>query len=267
MSTYIVDNFSEVLTQEDISDLFERLQASAGSLAKAAELCKLERKTVYDWEKTGYVKLSTKRKVLKALLENLSKPTLGFITRRTYNRAQEAFRIYLSTIYEHCVTETKPSSFLREVAEFESVIKEYKALAQNLWRDELPQMLYELSRHAQELGTDWKTAWTLRQETNVPHIVPQNTYAYWTAAATIQPEDKMVNYRFYNAEHFANVRAQTFLDLTTARVFRHYVALASEKKQSTATTESPSESRYADQWMHQVFDAVQPQASGELAAS
>src|SRR3989442_14026486 len=156
MSTYIVDNFSEVLTQEDISDLFGKLQSSAGSLAKAAELCKLERKTIYDWEKTGYVKLSTKRKVLKALLENLSKPTLGFITRRTYNRAQEAFRIYLSTMYEHCVTESKPDSFLKEVAEFESAVKEYKALAQNLWRDELPQMLYELSRHAQELGTNWK---------------------------------------------------------------------------------------------------------------
>jgi hypothetical protein len=265
MSTYIVDNFSDVLTQEDISDLFGRLQSSAGSLAKAAELCKLERKTVYDWEKTGYVKLSTKRKVLKALLENLSKATLGFITRRTYNRAQEAFRIYISTMYEQCVTETKADNFLQEVAEFESAVKEYRALAQDLWRDELPQMLYELSRHAQKLGTKWKTAWTIQPEDKAPEIAPQKTYAYWTAA-TIQPADKIVNYRYYMAEYFAKVRAQTFIDLTS-RFFREYEALSSEMKQSTATTGSPSESRYMNQLMRQVFDPTQPQVPGELAVS
>ena len=265
MSTYIVDNFSDVLTQEDISDLFGRLQSSAGSLAKAAELCKLERKTVYDWEKTGYVKLSTKRKVLKALLENLSKPTLGFITRRTYNRAQEAFRIYISTMYEQCVTETKPDMFLQEVAQFESAVKEYKALAQNLWRDELPQMLYELSRHAQKLGTEWKTAWTTQPGEKSPEIAPQGTYAYLTAA-TFQPLEKAVNFHYYMAECFARVQALTFVALSP-RDLRQNEMPISEMKQSTATTGSPYESRYVNQWMPQVFDPAQSQPAGALAAS
>src|SRR5260370_34204846 len=103
------------------------------------------------------------------------------------------------TMYEQCVTETKPDSFLKEVAEFEYAVKEYKALAQNLWRDEVPQMLYELSRHARELGTSWKTAWTLRSENNAPQIVPQSTHGYWTAAATSPPVHKTVHYGFHNA--------------------------------------------------------------------
>jgi len=103
LANYLVDKFADILTSRDILILFKNLERSAGSLRKAAIQCGLERKTIYDWKDKGGLKLSTKKKVLRSLLNVDPEETLAYMVERSSETATELLRTYLATIYEHAM--------------------------------------------------------------------------------------------------------------------------------------------------------------------
>ncbi len=50
LSSYIAENFSASLTDEDVRNLFDKLVKKRGSISKAVKECGIARKTPYLWE-------------------------------------------------------------------------------------------------------------------------------------------------------------------------------------------------------------------------
>jgi len=153
MSDVIIEKHAHLLTAEDVMRLFKHLEDTLGSRVKAADICKIERKTIYDWEKTGEVKLKTKRKVLRALLEKMPEDTLDFMTKRSVESSVDTLRIYLSAIYETAVDDrTSINDFRRLSSKFEEIRTKYSGLIVDHLDVEVGDMLRFLDEKASDLG-------------------------------------------------------------------------------------------------------------------
>ncbi len=156
MSDVIIEKYAHVLTAEDVMRLFKHLEDTLGSRVKAADICRIERKTIYDWEKTGEVKLKTKRKVLKALMEKLPEDTLDFMTKRSVESSIDILRIYLYSLYETAVDEgTSMDDFRRLASKFEEAKTKYSGLTVDHLDVEIGDMLRSLEEKASEMELMW----------------------------------------------------------------------------------------------------------------
>ena len=159
MSEVIVERYASILSPQDVRQLFNRLEENVGSRLEAAKLCGLERKTVYDWEKTGDIKLRTKKKVLTALVENLVDETLEFMTGRSFETSVDILRIYLSALYETAVSEEiSKTAFQQLVSKFEEAKKQYPGLIIGHLEPEIENMLRSLSEKAAALEIPFDTS-------------------------------------------------------------------------------------------------------------
>jgi len=159
VSEVIVERYANILSSQDVIKLFDRLQENVGSRLEAAKLCGLERKTVYDWEKTGEIRLRTKKKVLAALIENLVDETLEFMTHRGVETSVDILRIYLTSLYETAVAEEiSKTAFQQLVSKFEEAKKQYSGLIIGHLESEIENMLHSLSEKALALEVQFDTA-------------------------------------------------------------------------------------------------------------
>lgn len=156
MSSMIAEKYANLLTGEDVVRLFELLETVIGSKTDAAKICGLERKTTYGWKTTKEIKLKTKKKVLAALIENLTEETLQFMSEKSVQASVDILRTYLFAIYERAVNETKASNFLRLASKFEESKQKYAGLIAEHLETEVGNMSELITEKASELRVPFK---------------------------------------------------------------------------------------------------------------
>lgn len=151
MSSIMAEKYANLLTMEDVVRLFELLEKAIGNKTEAAKACGLERKTTYGWEITKEIRLSTKKKVLAALIENLTEETLDFMTEKSAQASVDILRIYLSAIYEKAMNERNASNFFRLASKFEETKQKYAGLIADYLETEVANMSELIPEKANEL--------------------------------------------------------------------------------------------------------------------
>jgi hypothetical protein len=159
MSEQIAREYADLLRGSDIVELFNSLEKVYGNTSRAAKACGLERKTVYDWKrKAGAedLRVSTKRKVVSALLEQAPNETLESMLERLLAQVRELLHVYLSTVYEQAVVEKDPNEFDRLVTRFGQSVSRFAGLVAGRNEIETSTMMRGLSVRAQELGRQFE---------------------------------------------------------------------------------------------------------------
>ncbi len=159
MSSIIAEKYADLLTMEDVVELFKLLEKKVGNKVEAAKICGLERKTTYGWDTTKEIRLRTKKKVLTALIENLTEETLDFITERSVDTSADVLRTYLSALYERAMDEREdPLNFLRLASRFEETKQKYAGMIVDRLEVEVGNMSTLFPEKATELGTTFKVS-------------------------------------------------------------------------------------------------------------
>lgn len=157
MSSIIAEKYADLLTMEDVVELFKLLEKKVGNKVEAAKICGLERRTTYGWDTTSEIRLRTKKKVLTALIENLTEETLDFITERSVDTSADILRTYLSALYEKAMDEREdPINFLRLASRFEETKRKYSGVIVDRLEIEVGNMETLFPEKASELGTTFK---------------------------------------------------------------------------------------------------------------
>ena len=105
MASYLVQKYAYLLTKEDTQQLFKTLEKVYGSIKNAALKCGIQRKTVYDWQRTADVKLTTKTKILEASIKTKPDYTLHFLLERSEERASEILYVMLTRFFERAMAQ------------------------------------------------------------------------------------------------------------------------------------------------------------------
>jgi hypothetical protein len=158
LSSLLAEKFADILTGNDVLELFKRLEESLGSLRKAASRCDLQRKTIYDWERTRNLKLPTKRKVLRTLLETNTEETLEYMVKRSSETTVELLSTYLTTLCE-CAAEPDidQAQFQFLMERFERVREENASIIVDKLETEVANMLSILENRAVALKTSYES--------------------------------------------------------------------------------------------------------------
>ena len=152
MPTYIADRYAGILTKEDVGQLFDALTEKLhGNRSEAARQCGLTGKATYDWERAGYVKLTTKRKVLDACLRMDFLGTVEYLLKRSSERTVDVLRTILSTIYAEAIETNSKEQFIILLDRFDALRTEYRGLINDRIMDEVTDMLSMLRQKAPEL--------------------------------------------------------------------------------------------------------------------
>jgi hypothetical protein len=142
-----------MLTEQDVQRLFEMLALKLnGNRSEAARRCGLTGKTTYDWEKAGYVKLRTKKKVLEACLEVDFLGTIEYLLSQSTERTIDVLRAILSTIYADAIEITSREEFVNLFDKFEKLKVKYRGLIKDQIEDEVSDMSRFLKEKALEFG-------------------------------------------------------------------------------------------------------------------
>jgi len=151
--SYIVEKYAGMLTEQDVQRLFEMLALKLnGNRSEAARRCGLTGKTTYDWEKAGYVKLRTKKKVLEACLEVDFLGTIEYLLSQSTERTIDVLRAILSTIYADAIEITSREEFVNLFDKFEKLKVKYRGLIKDQIEDEVSDMSRFLKEKALEFG-------------------------------------------------------------------------------------------------------------------
>jgi len=157
LSSLLADKFADILTGNDVLELFKRLEESLGSLRKAASRCGLQRKTVYDWKRTRNLELPTKRKVLRTLLETNTEETLEYMVKRSSETTAELLSTYLTTLCERAAEpEIDQAQFQFLMERFEKVRKENAGMIADKLETEVANMLSILEAGAVALKMSYE---------------------------------------------------------------------------------------------------------------
>lgn len=149
---YLAERYAHLLSKEDVLELFQDLEEACGSLSEACRKCGIQRKTRYDWINARSLKLSTKQKVLKALMEIRPEKTLDFLLTRSKEITVELLSISLSTIYAKAMAEgISPGSFINAVKKFEGIKNKHAGLIREL-EEELGDMTHFIRERALTLN-------------------------------------------------------------------------------------------------------------------
>lgn len=150
---YLAEKHAHLLSKDDVLELFRDLEeAYKGNLSEACRKCKIQRKTKYDWIRTRSLKLSTKKKVLKALIEIKPERTLDFLLKRSKETTLELLSINLSNVYAKAMVEgVSRRSFIDAIKKFEEIKNEYVGLIWEL-EEELGDMRYHIRERASILN-------------------------------------------------------------------------------------------------------------------
>lgn len=153
LDSYIANKYARVLTKENVSQLFDTLtERLQGNRSEATRQCGLTGKATYDWEKAGYVKLETKRKVLEACLRIDFLDTIEYLLSRSSERTVDILRTILSTIYAEAIETDAKEQIGALFNKFDTLKTRYRGLIRDQIEEEVADMTWLLSEKALELG-------------------------------------------------------------------------------------------------------------------
>jgi len=151
MSLYITKQYADMLTKEDVLQLFDQLQRKFGSRNKASKICGFTNKTTYEWEKVKYVKSTTKEKLLKASLQHNFLYTLEYLFNRSNRRNVNILSTFLSTLYSFLLESESKNNFEKNYLTFFNFKTKNRGLIRDQIEDELSDMYFYLIPKANEL--------------------------------------------------------------------------------------------------------------------
>jgi len=152
MSEYLAEKYAELLTKGDAMELFKLIENRFGTIKDACEAVGIERKTFYDWKKAvKEIKVKTKKKLLKFLLEEHPIDTLEFLTDRSAQRTIELLKLTLSTIYEHAIVSDR-EEFKRLSLKFANILRKYDEPLTHHIDVEISDMVMGFLRKSEELN-------------------------------------------------------------------------------------------------------------------
>jgi predicted DNA-binding protein YlxM (UPF0122 family) len=155
MPSYIVKRYAPLLTKYDVQMLFRWLTDVFGSIAKAAEVTKVRRKTIYDWEtSTENVRLETKIKVLEQSMKLDENRTLEFLIRKTDNDLGEVFEHYLRCLVENAMKTDSKEDFLKYASLFHDIQRTHRGAVFDSRPEDIREMNAELTAKAKEFQVD-----------------------------------------------------------------------------------------------------------------
>lgn len=129
MASHLAQKYAYLLTKEDTKQLFQTLKKIYGSIQNAALKCGIQRKTVYDWQRTADVKLTTKMKILEATIKTRPDYTLRFLLERSEERASEILYVMLTRFFEKATTqELDQRTCMHAARKFELLRKKHAGL-------------------------------------------------------------------------------------------------------------------------------------------
>jgi hypothetical protein len=153
-----IERYAGLLSGRDISELFNKLTELLGTIAEAARVCGIERRTSYYWKpnESPEVRLQTKKKVLRAIIEKDFEFTLKFMIERSTESSKEVLRMYLGTIYEKAMnSEISNQDFQVLQNEFRSLSIDYSGLIDLAMTEELSDMFMNLKNEAENHGVEF----------------------------------------------------------------------------------------------------------------
>ncbi len=153
-----IERYAGLLSGRDVSELFDRLSKILGSIAEAARVCDIERRTPYYWrpDEGPEVKLLTKKKVLKALIDRDFERTLKFMIERSVDASRDMLRMYLGTIYEKAMNPEIPTGdFQPLLNEFRTLRVSFSGLVDSGLAEELSDMFMNLKGEAENRDVDF----------------------------------------------------------------------------------------------------------------
>lgn len=152
MASYLAQKYAYLLTKEDTRQLFKSLEKVCGSIKNAALKCGIQRKTVYDWPKTGDVKLTTKTKILEASIKTRPDYTLHFLLERSEERASEILYVMLTRFFERAMTqELDRRTFAAIAKKFGWIRKRHAGLIFGHLEEEVGDMSQHIRERAENL--------------------------------------------------------------------------------------------------------------------
>lgn len=153
MSEYIVNRYAGILTKEDVRQMFDALtERWGGNQSEATRQCSLPHKTPYDWEKAGYLKLDTKRKVLDACLRTDFISTLDYLLKRSTDRTVDILLTILSAIYARAMECNSNEQFVDLLDRFGNLRAANRGSISDHIDDEVNDMLWLLREKAEEFN-------------------------------------------------------------------------------------------------------------------
>lgn len=135
--------------------LFGWLKDAYGSVAEAARVTGVQRKTVYDWETlTEEVRLETKSKVLEQSMKLDENRTLEFLVRKTDNDLREILQHYLRCIYENSMKANSKEDLSKYLALFRNIQNNHRGAIFDNQPDEIEEMNKTLAVRAKRFQID-----------------------------------------------------------------------------------------------------------------
>lgn len=154
MSTYLAKKYANILDGPDINYLFTLLEDET-SRADAARICGIDRRTVYDWDNVNEIRLKTKVKILRAMLERDVIETLKYLLDKGIDNSLNIFTSLISYIYQKAMDiNINNDEFERLYNTFYDIRKKNSNLINKYKYDEIAEMEYILDFKAESLDID-----------------------------------------------------------------------------------------------------------------
>lgn len=153
MTSYIAEKYAEMLTEEDVANLFDLLTRElGGNRSEAARRAGLTGKATYDWAQVAYVKLGTKKKVLDAMLKANFGATVEYLLNQSRDRNIDLLRTVLGTFYADALDSTSGDRFKVMQSKFDAVRKDHLGLIRDGIQNEVTDMEQSLRNKAEQFG-------------------------------------------------------------------------------------------------------------------
>jgi hypothetical protein len=153
MLSYIAEKYAEMLTEDDVANLFELLTSElGGNRSEAARQAGLTGKATYDWAQVAYVKLGTKKKVLDAALKANFAATVEYLLEESNNRNIDLLRTILGTFFADALESNSQESFKAMQSKFNTIRKSHLGLIRDGIQNEVADMEISIKSKAEQLG-------------------------------------------------------------------------------------------------------------------
>ena len=159
LSEYLTEKYAGILSEEDVNLLFKTLIKVLGNnRSRAARECGVTDKATYDWETANYIKLGTKRKVLRASLTHNYLSAIEFLLQKSKDRNLDLLETIFSTLYADGLEANTKEEFNDKLRRFEEIRSRNIGLIQDGLQREVLEMSMALKTKAEQFGIAPKPA-------------------------------------------------------------------------------------------------------------
>lgn len=255
LQSYITEKYAGILTREDVGNLFSRLTSKlGGNRSESARQSNLTIKATYDWEKTRYIKLKTKAKVLDACLRMDFLNTVEYLLERSSDRTVDVLRTIMSFMFNEAMETKSSEKFAILMQRFVSIRKAHQGLIYDEIKDEVTDMMSLIKQKSLELevAPPEKSIEALSLEEWLdlfPTIVDTyigNPQAAQTLAKTLDLPTEAVDVLMENLEKLRPPRYTTQTERQPGRIYiRKTVEFGWEEigSESISTDQEPTDTR------------------------